>query len=79
MAGAQNANVTLDDIENAVERGIRRGISAVRNNSNEGKQLFFPKLIVLADFVSFHMMNIYDINININDIVQVTSLRLISI
>ena len=40
MAGAQNVNVTLDDIENAVERGIRRGISAVRNNSNEGKQLF---------------------------------------
>ena len=45
MAGAQNVNVALDDIESAVERGIKRGISAVRNNNNGGKQLFSLNLL----------------------------------
>ena len=65
MAGAEN--VTLSDIENAVERGILRGITAVRNNVNEGKQSYLSEFFLpcFFSFVTLHMMNIHDVLANV--------------
>ena len=53
MAGPEAGHVTLSEIEDAVERGIRRGVAAVRSNDSEGYQSFLFSFIFIIIFCRY--------------------------
>ena len=53
MAGPGAGHVTPSEIEDAVERVIRRGVAATRSNDSEGYQSFLFSFIFIIIFCRY--------------------------